>query len=218
MTDNWVVLAVVMSLFGVITVATVCFSIWPGSWLNKQNSNGPRNPNEPEVFRVIYGFRVIVVGFTLVLAVTVLVLNRTVDQNLGNAIAIISSVSGVVGTLTAAFFGVQAAGAGQAQALNALQQQQSRLTVFPNSVSVSKDDKEQFQATHEHYFGEISAQSSHPDIATVIPPLKPKGPGPLVFTIFGKSPGLATITVSNDSGQRETVGVTVTDAKSAKSS
>ncbi len=77
--------------------------------------------------RIIYGFWLIVAGLFLTLAVVTLTVNLFRPQNVGTAdiLAVVSTVTGIVGTLIAAFFGIQAAGAGSSQALTALKESRS---------------------------------------------------------------------------------------------
>lgn len=75
-----------------------------------------------EASRIVYGFWLIIGSLILILAVVIVTVNIFRPANIGTAdvLAVITSVTGVVGTLIAAFFGVQAAGAGRSQALTAL--------------------------------------------------------------------------------------------------
>jgi len=73
-----------------------------------------------EFGRMTFGFWLIIGGLLLTLAVVLVTINHFQTDRISDVIAIISSVTGVIGTLTAAFFGIQAAGAGRSQALSAL--------------------------------------------------------------------------------------------------
>jgi heme/copper-type cytochrome/quinol oxidase subunit 2 len=75
-----------------------------------------------EALRISYGFWLVVGALLITLLVLVITLSalapaapKTTDIG-----AIIGAVTGVIGTLTAAFFGIQAAGAGRSQALTTL--------------------------------------------------------------------------------------------------
>ncbi len=87
----------------------------------------PVDDKDLEQARIIYGFWLIIAGLFLTLAVVTLTVNLFRPQNAGTAeiLAVVSSVTGIVGTLIAAFFGIQAAGAGRSQALSALSNLQS---------------------------------------------------------------------------------------------
>jgi hypothetical protein len=78
-----------------------------------------------EVLRIIYGFWLIVsallVAF-LVLTVTLISFHADRTGSPANIVAIIGTVTGLTTTLTAAFFGIQQAGAGRSQAITALSQ------------------------------------------------------------------------------------------------
>jgi hypothetical protein len=81
-----------------------------------------------ESSQIVYGFWLIIGSLILTLAVVILTVNifRPRDIATADVLAVITSVTGVIGTLIAAFFGVQAAGAGRAQALTALGKAQSQ--------------------------------------------------------------------------------------------
>lgn len=91
---------------------------------------GDRTPNDKdlEASRLVYGFLLILGSLVLTLSVVVIVTTsfRPVRITVSDMLAIITSVTGVIGTLIAAFFGVQAAGAGRSQALSALASLQSQ--------------------------------------------------------------------------------------------
>jgi len=89
------------------------------------------SPNDKnlEGLRIIYGFWLIVAGLLMTLAVAILALTalKPVDKiSTADVVAVITSVTGVIGTLIAAFFGIQAAGAGRSQAMSALGQLQAQ--------------------------------------------------------------------------------------------
>jgi hypothetical protein len=82
-----------------------------------------------EAARIVYGFWLIVACLVLILGVVALTINilkpaQTITP--ADTLAVITSVTGVVGTLIAAFFGVQAAAAGRSQALSTLDKLQSQ--------------------------------------------------------------------------------------------
>jgi hypothetical protein len=81
-----------------------------------------------ESAQIVYGFWLIIGSLILTLAVVILTVNIFRPPSIATAdvLAVITSVTGVIGTLIAAFFGVQAAGAGRAQALTALGKAQSQ--------------------------------------------------------------------------------------------
>ncbi|MGA8533645.1 MAG: IPT/TIG domain-containing protein, partial [Candidatus Tumulicola sp.] len=93
----------------------------------KITESAPVDDKELEQARIIYGFWLIVAGLFLTLAVVTLTVNLFRPEQVGTAdiLAVVSSVTGIVGTLIAAFFGIQAAGAGRSQALTALGKLQS---------------------------------------------------------------------------------------------
>jgi len=88
---------------------------------NKNKPVKPLGHLEMEAARLTHGFWLIIAGLVLTLGVViVMVSSLSVSASMTDVIAVITSVSGVVGTLTASFFGIQAAGAGRSQAMSAL--------------------------------------------------------------------------------------------------
>jgi hypothetical protein len=78
-----------------------------------------------EALRVVFGFWLIVSALLivlLVLTITIVIIPLGSSGSPANIVAIIGTVTGLTTTLTAAFFGIQQAGAGRSQALTALSQ------------------------------------------------------------------------------------------------
>jgi len=78
-----------------------------------------------EGLRIIYGYWLIVVALLvalLVLFVTLTTIRISQDVKTTDIVAIIGTVTGLITTLVAAFFGIQQAGAGRSQAITALAQ------------------------------------------------------------------------------------------------
>jgi uncharacterized membrane protein len=75
-----------------------------------------------EELRIIYGFWLIVAVLLIALLVLVVTLTAIVPTatRAPDIVAIAGTVTGLITTLTAAFFGIQQAGAGRSQALTAL--------------------------------------------------------------------------------------------------
>ena len=75
-----------------------------------------------EALRISYGFWLVVGALLITLLVLVVTLSALAPAapKTTDIVAIIGAVTGVIGTLTAAFFGIQAAGAGRSQAITAL--------------------------------------------------------------------------------------------------
>lgn len=78
-----------------------------------------------EALRIGYGFWLIISALVLTVTALVVILTAFAPDapKTTDVVAIIAAVTGVFGTLTAAFFGIQAAGAGRSQALSALSDQ-----------------------------------------------------------------------------------------------
>lgn len=85
----------------------------------------PTSDKDLEASRISYGFWLIIAGFLVTLAVVIVTINhfRPGTGTTADVVAVVTAVTGVIGTLTAAFFGIQAAGAGRSQALSALSEQ-----------------------------------------------------------------------------------------------
>lgn len=121
----WIVAAFGLIL-GIIALVLYAYSLRRGatggrSGVSDQNLEG---------LRIVYGFWLIIAGLLLTLAVAILAL-LTIKPGQNNittadVVAVITSVTGVIGTLIAAFFGIQAAGAGRTQAISALTELQSQ--------------------------------------------------------------------------------------------
>ena len=75
-----------------------------------------------EELRIIYGFWLIVAVLLIALLVFVVTLTVSPNRQAADIVAIAGTVTGLITTLTAAFFGIQQAGAGRSQALTALAQ------------------------------------------------------------------------------------------------
>lgn len=104
----------------VFLVGLVAFAIMQSRRLTAAHATGDK---DLEASRIYYGFWLIIASLLLTLAVVVVTVNAFKPDRITTAdiLAIISTVSGIIGTLIAAFFGIQAAGAGRSQALSALQ-------------------------------------------------------------------------------------------------
>ncbi len=84
-----------------------------------------------EALRIERGFWLIIAGLVLSLVVTIVTVALVFvpsKSNTGDVVAVITAMTGVIGTLIAAFFGVQAAGAGRSQLLDKIQPEAKPLT------------------------------------------------------------------------------------------
>jgi IPT/TIG domain len=93
----------------------------------QQWSKTPRPKDDDkalESLRIIYGFWLIVAALLIALLVLIVTLTAiSPDSNkASDIVAIAGTVTGLITTLTAAFFGIQQAGAGRSQAMTALAQ------------------------------------------------------------------------------------------------
>jgi hypothetical protein len=106
-----------------------------------QWSKAPQSKDDDkalEGLRIIYGFWLIVVALLialLVLFVTLTTIRISPDVKTTDLVAIIGTVTGLITTLVAAFFGIQQAGAGRSQAMAALAQIRGP---SPDGAGVSK--------------------------------------------------------------------------------
>ncbi len=115
--DIWVSAALAL-----IIIAGIFF------WSRRGAKDASTTEGDLESTRIVYGFWLIIGSLILTLAVVIVTVNifRPPDVHTADVLAVITSVTGVIGTLIAAFFGVQAAGAGRSQALTALSKWQSQ--------------------------------------------------------------------------------------------
>jgi hypothetical protein len=121
---------VAIALFIVIGICLLLsLFIWqrPKSKANgEKDSGGQQAPDKDlEALRISYGFWLVVGALLITLLVLVVTLSSIAPEapKTTDIVAIIGAVTGVIGTLTAAFFGIQAAGAGRSQALTTLDNQ-----------------------------------------------------------------------------------------------
>ena len=123
-----------------ITVLLLCFVtlvlIGVIVWQWNKTPQAKEDDKALEGLRIIYGFWLIVVALLialLVLFVTLTTISR--DGKTTDIVAIIGTVTGLITTLVAAFFGIQQAGAGRSQAMTALAQLRGP---GPDDAGVSK--------------------------------------------------------------------------------
>jgi hypothetical protein len=107
-------------------------------WQWNKTSQAKDDDKALEGLRIIYGFWLIVVALLialLVLFVTLATIKMPKDVKTTDIVAIIGTVTGLITTLVAAFFGIQQAGAGRSQAMTALAQLRGP---GPDDAGVSK--------------------------------------------------------------------------------
>ena len=94
------------------------------AWQSRQTSQAKDDDKVLEELRIIYGFWLIVAVLLIALLVLVVTLTAILPTatTAPDIVAIAGTVTGLITTLTAAFFGIQQAGAGRSQALTALAQ------------------------------------------------------------------------------------------------
>jgi hypothetical protein len=127
----------------VVTVLLLCFVtivlIGVIVWQWNKTAQAKDDDKALEGLRIIYGFWLIVVALLialLVLFVTLTTIRRiSPDVKTTDIVAIIGTVTGLITTLVAAFFGIQQAGAGRSQAMTALAQLRGP---GPDGAGVSK--------------------------------------------------------------------------------
>jgi hypothetical protein len=115
---------------GLVTVLLLCFvtALLLGVivWQWYKTPQAKDDDKALEGLRIIYGFWLIVVALLIALLVLFVTLTtiRTSPDNIKTTdiVAIIGTVTGLITTLVAAFFGIQQAGAGRSQAMTALAQ------------------------------------------------------------------------------------------------
>jgi uncharacterized Tic20 family protein len=91
-------------------------------WRGRRDQSRATAEKDLEGQRISYGFWLVIGALLITFLVLVVTLTALAPQEpkTTDVVAIIGSVTGVIGTLTAAFFGIQAAGAGRSQAMTAL--------------------------------------------------------------------------------------------------
>jgi uncharacterized Tic20 family protein len=91
-------------------------------WQWRRDQSQAKEEKDLEALRISYGFWLVVGALLITFLVLVVTLTALAPQTVQTTdiVAIIGAVTGVIGTLTAAFFGIQAAGAGRSQAMTAL--------------------------------------------------------------------------------------------------
>jgi hypothetical protein len=125
-----------------VTILLLCFVtlllIGVIVWQWKRTPQAKDDDKALEGLRIIYGFWLIVVALLialLVLFVTLTTIGTSSNVKTTDIVAIIGTVTGLITTLVAAFFGIQQAGAGRSQAMTALAQLRG---LGPNGAGVSK--------------------------------------------------------------------------------
>ena len=128
-------MAITVLLLCFVTIVLIGVIVW--QW--NKTPQAKDDDKALEGLRIIYGFWLIVVALLialLVLFVTLTTIRRiSPDVKTPDAVAIIGTVTGLITTLVAAFFGIQQAGAGRSQAMTALAQLRGP---GPDGAGVSK--------------------------------------------------------------------------------
>ena len=109
-------------------IGGVLFLVLLGSliaWQWRKTSQVKDDDKALEELRIIYGFWLIVGALliallVLIITLTAIPINTATATKATDIVAIAGTVTGLITTLTAAFFGIQQAGAGRSQALTAL--------------------------------------------------------------------------------------------------
>lgn len=191
---EWVWIMVTLVAFGL--VAFVLYKIVSKPRIAVVDVREPTD-KDLESLRIFYGFWLINGALAMVLAVAVVAVLYKASGNVSasDVIALVTSVTAVVGTLIASFFGVQAAGAGRSQAMDKLQSQSqaaAKFTLTPpegpaaGGYSVSINGNGFTGATHVN-FGTASVGPIKPDndgLITVTAPAGTKGDVVEVFVVF----------------------------------
>lgn len=111
----------IAGLLAVLVVVLGGLIAW--QWINPPQAKD--DDKALEALRIIYGFWLIAAALLialLVLIVTLTTLKISAETKTSDLVAIIGTVTGLITTLVAAFFGIQQAGAGRSQAMTALAQ------------------------------------------------------------------------------------------------
>ena len=160
----------------------------------------PPTDKDLESLRIFYGFWLINGALAMVLAVAILAVLYKASGNVSasDVLALVTSVTAVVGTLIASFFGVQAAGAGRSQAMDKLQSQSQSPTTYKltpaeglaaGGYPVSINGNGFTGATHVN-FGTTSVGPLKPDndgLITATAPAGTAGQTVELFVVFPNS-------------------------------
>ncbi len=119
--DSWVAVAFFVAVAGCLLLSLLIWRM-ARSKAPARKEGEETTDKDLEALRISYGFWLVVGALLVTLLVLVITLTAMAPEQPKTAdiVAIIGAVTGVIGTLTAAFFGIQAAGAGRSQALTTL--------------------------------------------------------------------------------------------------
>jgi hypothetical protein len=123
--DSGVTSNLSVGLAGVIVGGILLLALIGGlaAWQWYKTPQAKDDDKALEGLRIIYGFWLIVAVLLialLVLVITLITIPPSATTKATDIVAIAGTVTGLITTLTAAFFGIQQAGAGRSQALSAL--------------------------------------------------------------------------------------------------
>jgi hypothetical protein len=96
-------------------------------------TNGNAGPG-PDIMRMRYGFWIVVIGFAVVLLALVLAIKLGEWKDVKDVTTLLSAVTGIVGGLAGAFFGVHVGAAGKEQANAERREAQRQLLNFAASA------------------------------------------------------------------------------------
>lgn len=119
--DSWVAVAFFVAVAGCLLLSLLIWRLARSKATDRKEGEETTD-KDLEALRISYGFWLVVGALLVTLLVLVITLTAMTPEQPKTAdiVAIIGAVTGVIGTLTAAFFGIQAAGAGRSQALTTL--------------------------------------------------------------------------------------------------
>ncbi len=125
---------------GLVAIFVACVTFLFTRPKRTLSADGPTD-RDLEDSRIGYGFWLIVASLFVTLAIVIVTMTfmRYYGSTVSDVIALVTSVTGVVGTLTASFFGIQAAGAGRSQAISALGEQLKAAASPANATQYSVD-------------------------------------------------------------------------------
>ena len=110
-------------LLAVIVVVLLSILVLLVVWQWRRPPQAKDDDKALEALRIIYGFWLIVSALLVALLVLVVTLTAPpATATTADIVAVIGTVTGLITTLVAAFFGIQQAGAGRSQAMTALAQ------------------------------------------------------------------------------------------------
>jgi IPT/TIG domain len=116
---TWLTIDVVVAAFLFAVIGSLAMVVIARSTSNRLANNTALTGDKAlEASRIALGYNLVLAGMVLAFLVAVVSIALLGVAKIGDIVAIVTSVTGIIGTLIASFFAVQAAGAGRSQAMD----------------------------------------------------------------------------------------------------